>query len=108
LWQSPTYTFRGYASRNLVYSYTGTHVIVDRETMPGYYDNSLYTSVGTGLGLQMNTGAIQFNMGIGLAGARYDTDYQDSSSYWFDKSNNLTYSVYPVVDLTLGYTFHWD
>jgi len=111
LWPSRTYLLWGYPSRNLVYSYTGFHALLTREkqTMEGYYEeNDYYVAFGSGVGVQMNVGSVQINMGLGFMGNIDDIYRRDSSAFSYDYeyiTNRTDYALHPSIDCSLGYTF---
>ena len=117
LWESPLYDFFYQPSRNLVYSYVGLHYVMDRlkdENSDGWgnYANDLTQSatLGGGLGLQTNMGAVQLSLGIGYALSLHDTRNWETPSEWEDwgyLEDQTSFALHPTLDATLGYTFGW-
>lgn len=115
IWDSPLYDFFGQASRNLIYSYTGVHYVVERgyEEYTWGQDNdvTIYDDlrqdifVGTGIGLQMNINAVQLSVGLGYAVSLHDTRDWGNSGYYPRAST--AWAIHPTIDATLGYTFGW-
>lgn len=121
LWESPTYDFFSKASRNLVYSYTGLHYVVEKikteessentyRLDPAYFysdaENRLQQDIflGAGVGVQMNLSAIQLSLGVGYALSLHIN--RDWSPYQW--TENYTYIVlHPTIDAKIGYTFGW-